>query len=186
MSPAAASTHPMGAREKIALFNMLGPLEGLKVLDAYAGSGAPGIEALSRGAAAVTFVEKDPRVAAVIRQNLASLGLISSNNPSSAKSNDLNLTQPPSSDPAKLNTIFVQSVATFCQSAAPGQKFDLILADPPYDHFDPTEVSKLADFLAPAGILALSHPGEAPNLPQFKLLKSHRYARAHISLYQRI
>jgi 16S rRNA (guanine966-N2)-methyltransferase len=58
-----------------ALFARLGELEGLRVLDLYAGSGALGIEAISRGATSALFVERDARVLAVLQQNLASLGL---------------------------------------------------------------------------------------------------------------
>lgn len=55
---------------------MLGAVEGLEVLDLYAGSGALGIEALSRGAATATFVDSDARAVAAIRRNLADLGLL--------------------------------------------------------------------------------------------------------------
>jgi 16S rRNA (guanine966-N2)-methyltransferase len=59
---------------KEAVFNMLGRLEGERVIDLFAGSGALGIEALSRAAAHVVFVERDDRAAAVIRRNLDALG----------------------------------------------------------------------------------------------------------------
>jgi 16S rRNA (guanine(966)-N(2))-methyltransferase RsmD len=60
---------------KQALFNMVGPrIEGARVLDLFAGSGAIGIEALSRGAATVTFVDQEPRGLAILRQNLDALG----------------------------------------------------------------------------------------------------------------
>ena len=71
-----AGTHPMGAREKLALFNMItSELPGAKVLDAFAGSGALGIEALSRGAESVVFVEKSPAAARIIKKNLDKLNL---------------------------------------------------------------------------------------------------------------
>jgi 16S rRNA (guanine966-N2)-methyltransferase len=61
---------------KQAIFNMVGPdIEGANVLDLFAGSGAIGIEALSRGAASVTFVDRQPRGLAILRQNLDALGL---------------------------------------------------------------------------------------------------------------
>jgi 16S rRNA (guanine966-N2)-methyltransferase len=64
-------TRPLADRVKQTLFAVLEPdLEGARVLDLFAGSGAAGIEALSRGAAAATFVEKDPAAAAVVRTNL--------------------------------------------------------------------------------------------------------------------
>ena len=71
-SPNSKLTHPMGAREKLAMFNMISEyLSGAVVLDVYAGSGALGIEALSRGASYAMFVEKNPQIAQVIRRNLA-------------------------------------------------------------------------------------------------------------------
>ena len=69
-------THPMGERERLALFNKISDyLPGANVLDAFAGSGALGIEAMSRGAASVTFVEKSPKAAKIIRENLKTLGI---------------------------------------------------------------------------------------------------------------
>src|SRR5919107_3037254 len=69
---------PTGDRAREGLFNSLGTLldlDGATVLDLYAGSGALGLEALSRGAAAVTFVESSPRVLPVLTANLATVGL---------------------------------------------------------------------------------------------------------------
>lgn len=66
---------PTAERVREALFARLGDLAGLRVLDLYAGSGALGIEAISRGAVSALFVERDARVLAVLKQNLASLGL---------------------------------------------------------------------------------------------------------------
>jgi 16S rRNA (guanine966-N2)-methyltransferase len=68
-------TRPTAARVREALFSMLGALEGAAVLDLFAGSGALGIEALSRGAASATFVERSPQALAALRANVAELGL---------------------------------------------------------------------------------------------------------------
>ncbi len=66
---------PTQGMVKQAIFNMVGPrIEGATVLDLFAGSGALGIEALSRGAASVTFVDQQPRGLAILRQNLDALG----------------------------------------------------------------------------------------------------------------
>ena len=144
----------MGAREKLALFNMLAPyLEGSLVLDAYAGSGALGIEALSRGALKATFIEKNRAAARVIMQNLADLSLV--------------------------GNVYAGPVQQF----ESGELFDLILADPPYDDFRLEEIASLAQFLSSDGILALSHPNEAPEIAGLKLLKTNQYAAAHLSLY---
>jgi 16S rRNA (guanine966-N2)-methyltransferase len=69
-APAGRSTRPTADRVREALFSILGPLDGERVLDLYAGSGALGIEALSRGASGAVFVDSDPRAVAAIRHNL--------------------------------------------------------------------------------------------------------------------
>lgn len=159
-SPMSDKTHPMGSREKLALFNMLLPyLEGSTVLDAYAGSGALGLEALSRGAKFVTFVESSGKVAKTIKENLRSLGETAEEN----------------------SEIIVREIAKF----EPKGNYDLIIADPPYNNFHPEEIEYLAKFLNPSGILALSHPGDAPIFSELTLIKSHTYAAATISIYEK-
>lgn len=77
-TPKDRSTRPTADRTREALFSTLEslrPLSGLRVLDLYAGSGAVGLEALSRGAVRAYLVESDPRACAVLRANLASLDL---------------------------------------------------------------------------------------------------------------
>jgi 16S rRNA (guanine966-N2)-methyltransferase len=74
-APRGRGTRPTSDRVREALFSTLGPLDGERVLDLYAGSGALGIEALSRGAASALLVERDARAVAVIRANLGALGL---------------------------------------------------------------------------------------------------------------
>ena len=69
-SPHSLATHPMGERERLAIFNMLGPLEDKTVLDLFAGTGALGIEALSRGAKTATFVEYNSKTFTVLKDNL--------------------------------------------------------------------------------------------------------------------
>jgi 16S rRNA (guanine966-N2)-methyltransferase len=104
-APRGARTRPTADRVREALFSMLGDVSGARVLDLYAGSGALGIEALSRGAESVLFVERDARAAGVIERNLASLGL----------------------DEAVLRQDAVRFLAR-----AEGT-FDLVFCDPPYD-----------------------------------------------------
>jgi 16S rRNA (guanine966-N2)-methyltransferase len=74
-APRGVRTRPTADRVREALFSMLGDVSGARVLDLYAGSGALGIEALSRGAESAVFVERDPRSVATIERNLESLGL---------------------------------------------------------------------------------------------------------------
>lgn len=114
-SPHSDRTHPMGAREKNALFNMIQPyLAGAHVLDLFAGSGALGIEALSRGAAAAILVEKSPQIARIAQQNLARVDM------------DLERGQ------AK---VFAEDALKFARTRPYQAFFDLIFIDPPYDGF---------------------------------------------------
>lgn len=173
-SPRDERTHPMGAREKLALFNMVN-VEQATVLDAFAGSGALGIEALSRGATEAVFVENNAKVAAVIKQNLQAL----------------NIDSPSGEDysPAKTpkTVIFIEKVAKFAENPQFSQYFDVIFADPPYDKVNPEELSGLADLLKPSGTLALSSPAEQGNieLPELQLISTHIYARAQITIYRK-
>ena len=150
-------THPMGSRERLALFNMLGEkCAGAKVLDAFSGSGALGIEALSRGASLVVFCDNSRQVTEVIRRNLSELGI---------------------------NDSFKVVCSKVSGLAGDLRDFEVILADPPYDNFDFTEVDSLVGLLKANGTLVLSHPGEAPNFEGLELLKTHTYAAAHLSVY---
>lgn len=155
-SPNSLKTHPMGAREKLALFNILQPyLKNAAVLDLFAGSGALGIEALSRGANSATFVEKDKNALNTIKENLKILNL------------------------AEKSELIKSPVETFTTP----KKFDIVLADPPYDIFNPDFLEKIPNFLKPAGIFALSSPNTPKEFKNLTLISEHTYARAHISIF---
>jgi 16S rRNA (guanine966-N2)-methyltransferase len=104
-SPRGARTRPTADRVREALFSMLGDVSGARVLDLYAGSGALGIEALSRGAESAVFVERDQQALAALRRNLEAVGA------------DADVRR--------------QDVLRFL--ARPAGKFDLVFCDPPYD-----------------------------------------------------
>lgn len=162
-SPNDAKTHPMGSREKLALFNMLLPyLPSSIVLDAFAGSGSLGAECLSRGASKVVFVEKSPKIARIIRENIASLG----------------------ADALAKSEIITSDIANF----TPNTDFDVIIADPPYPLFDPALIAKLIPYLKSGGVLALSHPKLPTPLefPELNLLSTHSYAAANLSIYHKV
>ena len=154
-------THPMGERERIALFNMIsGFIPGSRVVDVFSGSGALGIEALSRGADEVVFIEKNTGAYETIRQNLSDLEV-----------ND-----------------GVEALKTdaYKFSEETTEKYDIVIADPPYDEYDGEKIklrSKLVGELG--GILVLSHPNEAPEMPGLKLDRTRSYANANISIYTR-
>jgi 16S rRNA (guanine966-N2)-methyltransferase len=141
-------TRPTSDRVREAVFSALAArrvLEGTRVLDLYAGSGAMGLEALSRGAAHVRFVESDQRAAAVLRRNVEALGLAG-----------------PDGRAAQVTTANVSAVLR----GNPGQPYDLVFADPPYalDSCALDEVlSALAGgaWLAPAALLVVERPARA-------------------------
>jgi len=110
-----AGTRPLADRVKQTLFAILEPdLPGAQVLDLFAGSGAAGIEALSRGAASAIFVEKDPGAASVIEANLRATSL---------------------AGPAA-QVVRADVIAWLARSSRAGVPFDLVIIDPPYAETD--------------------------------------------------
>ena len=107
LAPPGRDTRPTSDRVREALFSILGPLDGLRVLDLFAGSGALGIEALSRGAAEAVFVERAPRAAAVVRGNLEALGL-------------------------EAAVVRADARAALRDASARADAYDLVFLDPPY------------------------------------------------------
>jgi 16S rRNA (guanine966-N2)-methyltransferase len=106
-APAGRGTRPTSDRVREALFSILGDVEGLRVVDLFAGSGALGIEALSRGAASAVFVERDPRAARAVRTNLEALEL-------------------------EAAVLVRDAVAALEDAARRGDQYDLAFLDPPY------------------------------------------------------
>src|ERR1700760_2149257 len=109
-APAGLATRPTSDRLRETLFNVLAPrMQGAAFLDLYAGSGAVGIEALSRGAASVVFVERAPAAIRVLRANLDRLGL------------------------KEGYRIVAGSVRGYLSKPQGGPPFDIVFLDPPYD-----------------------------------------------------
>jgi 16S rRNA (guanine966-N2)-methyltransferase len=163
-APAGRSTRPTSDRVRESIFNILaslGGLEGADVVDLYAGSGALGIEALSRGAASVTFVDADAPAVAVIGDNLRSLGL---DGPSARVVR------------SDVRRWVVGAGAALLPSA------DVVLADPPYAFNGWAEV--LAD-LARSGFagLAVLEAGAEIDLPSdWNILRVRRYGTTVVHL----
>jgi 16S rRNA (guanine966-N2)-methyltransferase len=118
-APRGAGTRPTADRVREALFSMLGDVSGARVLDLYAGSGALGIEALSRGAESAVFVERDRHALAALRRNLEAVGVDAE----------------------------VRSQDALRFIARPEGVFDLVFCDPPYDDA-PGVAAPLSDALA--------------------------------------
>lgn len=161
-SPNDEKTHPMGNREKLALFNMLnGKIEGKTVLDAFAGTGALGLEALSLGAETATFVEKSPKIAKILKNNLEKV----------LKSEKEN---------AKIIISDVKDLKL-------DEKFDLIFADPPYDLYNDELIEPLMPLLSESAIFVLSIPKTAPTpvLEGLDMISRREYAAAAIILFRK-
>jgi 16S rRNA (guanine966-N2)-methyltransferase len=160
-APAGRGTRPTADRVKEALFNILGQeLVGARVLDLYAGSGALGLEALSRGAFHCVLVENSPKALAVIRHNIAGLDLAASCG------------------------LIKGDVARSAAVLAEKGPFDLILADPPYETGQVDVVTAEASgWLDRDGVLIIEHsPHERPNLTKVLDLFDHRaYGQTELS-----
>lgn len=165
-TPRNSLTHPMGSRERLALFNSLSPfLPGARVLDLYAGTGALGLEALSRGAAHITFVESSAAALKALRSNLDALHLADS------------------------VVVHSYSVESFLRTSFARIHYNLILVDPPYPLFLDSKSKTLSTLLSSLpslsfDLLVLSHPDTFdPASLNFKLLKTKKYAAARLSLF---
>ncbi len=162
-APGRRSTHAMSERARNALFNSLGSsVEGVTVLDAFAGSGSLGFEALSRGAARATFIEKDRIAAKIIQKNADML-----------RCNDE-------------VQVVKTSVANWIDTAK-HEGFDLILADPPYSDTQLSTVSKLFGVLKLGGTMVLSHPGkgEVPLQTGIVVVDNRSYGTLHLTYFRR-
>jgi 16S rRNA (guanine966-N2)-methyltransferase len=118
-APPGRGTRPTADRVREALFSILGDVEGLRVLDLYAGSGALGIEALSRGAAGAVFVDSSRRAAEIVRANLAAVG------------------EPPAE-------VRVEDALRYLERAGGRVGYDLVFVDPPY-----SSATRLGERLSP-------------------------------------
>lgn len=146
-APKGLATRPTAARVREALFSILGDVGGLSVLDLYAGTGALGIEALSRGAASATFVESDRNALACLRQNLDELGVETR---------------------AEVLPVRVTAARSALLKRAP---FDLVLCDPPWRDVESAakELARLVDqgAVSADGRVVLEHAarGARPEAP---------------------
>jgi 16S rRNA (guanine966-N2)-methyltransferase len=162
-APRGLDTRPTSDRVRENVFNLVGPVDGATVLDLYAGSGAMGIEALSRGAARAVFVDRDADAARTIERNLDRLRLTGA------------------------RVVRGDALTTLAQEAAAGRKYDLVLVDPPYGMFpdlQPQLARYLPSVVAADGLLVVETGVRVePELP-LPLRTSRKYGRARISVYE--
>ncbi len=165
-APKGSATRPTGDRVREAAFNLIGPgrVEDASVLDLFAGSGAMGLEALSRGAAHATFVEADREACRTINRNLDKLGLAGA-------------------------TVLCQDVLTALRAdTRQGTRYDLVLVDPPYRRFSSLQnalITQLPEILAPGGLLLVETAAhEEPDLPPLAKRTTRRYGSARLTLFE--
>jgi 16S rRNA (guanine966-N2)-methyltransferase len=156
-------TRPTGDRVREAAFNLIGPVDDMAVLDLFAGSGAMGLEALSRGASSSVFVESDREAQRAIERNLEKLGLKGA------------------------RIVKQDAKRALAAEAAAGSRYDLVLVDPPYRMLDsllPTLATYLPSLLAEDAIVVVESPApEQPALP-LTLRTSRKYGSARLTVFE--
>jgi 16S rRNA (guanine966-N2)-methyltransferase len=164
-APKGSDTRPTADRVREAAFNLIGPgrVEDANVLDLFAGSGAMGLEALSRGAAHATFVESDREACRAINRNLDRLALEGA-------------------------TVLCQdALGALRVDVRSRTRYDLVLVDPPYRRFSSLQnalIQHLPEILAPGGLLLVETAAEEePELPLQKRT-SRRYGAARLTLFE--
>lgn len=161
-APDRVTTHAMSERARNAMFNSISAeIQGARVLDAFAGSGSIGIEALSRGAEEAVFVERDRIACKIIAKNLTSLGLD-------------NRTQ-----------LIRTTVNNWLETSEP-ERFDIIFADPPYNDPQFSTVTKLFGLLKPGALMVLSHSGkgEVPLQDGIVVVDNRSYGNLHLTFFR--
>lgn len=158
-APKGASTRPTSDRVREAIFAILGPVEGASVLDLFAGSGALGLEALSRGAASATLVESDPAAVKTIERNLEKLGL---------------------------EGRIVRSDATR-YVARTNERYDVVFVDPPYEMVESLRMplaEHLPRVLADGGSVVFeTAAGVAPELP-LPVRSTRRHGSTQLTVFE--
>ena len=162
-APKGRSTRPTGDRVREAAFRLIGPVDGAAVLDLFAGSGAMGLEALSRGAARAVFVESDREACRVIERNLAKLEL------------------------SGAELVRADARRALSADVAAARRYDLILVDPPYEDFpkmQKTLAIYLPRLLEPDGAVVVETESRLePELP-LTLRTSRRYGSARLTVFE--
>jgi 16S rRNA (guanine966-N2)-methyltransferase len=162
-APKGLDIRPTSDRVRENVFNIVAPwVEGARVLDLYAGSGAMGLEALSRGATAVVFVESDAEAVRAIERNLDKLRLTGA------------------------RVVRADATTGLAQETAAGRQYDLVLADPPYAMTDYDTLARyLPRVLAEDGLLVLESAARTePALAQLAVRTSRKYGSTRITVFE--
>lgn len=161
-APKGVVTRPTSDRAREAVFSILGTVEGARALDLFAGSGAMGLEALSRGAASCLFVERDRAACAVIERNLERLRLDGG------------------------SVVRRDGIAALRSEAKRGRRYGLVLVDAPYEDWPRLEGRigpLLREVLEPGGRVVVETAADVePALP-LDLVTTRRYGSARVTVY---
>lgn len=163
-APAGRRTRPTSDRVREALFAMLGDLSGQRALDLFAGTGALGIEALSRGAAGAVFVERDERAARVLAENLSELGIA----------------------PERGELRRGGAAGALRTASERGETYDLVFIDPPYGEagrWGPELSALLPALLAPAARVVVESDRRAPLRIELPIATERRYGDTSITIH---
>jgi 16S rRNA (guanine966-N2)-methyltransferase len=161
-APRGRETRPTSDRVRENVFNIVAPwVEGARVLDLFAGSGAMGLEALSRGAAGVVFVESDPEAVRTIERNLDKLRLTGA------------------------RVVRVDSSTALIQESGAGRKYDLVLVDPPYEMTNYDSLARaLPAVLADDGLLVFETAAKLePELPGLAVRTTRKYGSTRVTVF---
>lgn len=161
-SPKTYNTHPMSDKIRGALFNMLGDLGGMTVLDAFAGSGALAFEAISRGAQSALMIELDKDAFRTIKLNIESLGL------------------------DEQTSVICGNIKGWSNNNQ-AVTFDVVFCDPPYDAVLEQLIHKISRHVNTSGLLVVSWPTKEPQpvIPEMLLLRHKTYGNATLYVYKR-
>jgi 16S rRNA (guanine(966)-N(2))-methyltransferase RsmD len=160
-APRGRDTRPTSDRVREALFSMLGPIDGARVLDLFAGSGALGIEALSRGAAEATFVDRAPAAIRAVGANLEALG-------------------------ADALVVRAEARRFLGGASRSGRSYDLVFLDPPYrlgTSLGRDLSAALAAVLAPGATVVTESDRRAPLEVDLPLEDERRYGDTLIRIH---
>ncbi|HXG30935.1 MAG TPA: 16S rRNA (guanine(966)-N(2))-methyltransferase RsmD [Thermodesulfobacteriota bacterium] len=164
--PKGQTVRPTTSRVKKTIFDMLGDISGLRVLDLFAGSGSLGIEALSRGASHVTFIEKNPFVYRVLKENLSLCGFL---------------------DRATLICAHYEGALKRLKKG--GKRFDLVFIDPPYISYGRKRVSdfinEAAEVLEDEGIIVIEHNYRIEDIPTGFKRTTRSFGGTQLSFFRR-
>lgn len=161
-APRGHRTHPMSEKARGALFNVLGDIKGLTVLDAFGGSGGVSFEAASRGAAKVICVDNDKQAYKTIVENIEKLQL---------------------EDKVHATIANVSSWADNNRD----ERFDIVVCDPPYNDIRLNIIQKLAHLVEYKGLMILSWPAafELPEFAGMRIEDERNHAGLKLVIYRR-